>query len=100
MNELTYNKALKKVWLEYQLNDKGQYLYYDKLLTNFVNDYLNYGHSLLDFKDIRQGLGNISRNPEMRKKRLLASLILEHELLSKMVLGFIRLFKKLRDSSS
>ena len=70
------------------------------LLGAYVNDYLNYGHSLLDFKDIRQGLGNISRNPGMRKKRLLASLILEHELLSKMVLGFIRLFKKLRDSSS
>lgn len=100
MNELTYNKALKKVWLEYQLNDQGQYLYYDKLITNFVNDYLNYGHSLLDFKDIRQGLSNVSKNSGMHEKSLLASLILEHKRLSKMVLGFIRLFKKLRDSSS
>lgn len=93
-NEKQYNTAMKRIWLKYGFNEKAPYLYYDKLIMNFVNDYINYKDSFLDENDVKFAVKQISSNKSVQYQAKLAKFILNsNKYITNFILECIRLIK-------
>lgn len=94
-NEILYHQEMKYIFLKYKFDDSKSYLYYDKLIGDFVNDYINYDQSYLSQNEVRMAINHASSNKDERKKVKMAKLILsKNKFLVNTVINFIRIIKK------
>ncbi|NRO92065.1 putative glycosyltransferase EpsJ [Lactobacillus helveticus] len=95
-NELMYHQEMKDIFFKYQFAKTKSYLYYDKLIGDFVNDYIDYNQSYLDPNEVRIAVNNASSNKDERKKVRVAKFVLNgNSILVNALLHSIRIIKNI-----